>query len=250
MSDGARLLLIGAGGLGSPLSLALAADPAVAAITLIDPDAVELSNLHRQILLSTTAIGEPKVMAAATLLQRRCSRLQQALPSLRITARAERLTADNSTALLRQHDLVIDGSDDLDTKFLVNDTACALAMPALIGGIVRFAGQLQTIWPGAACYRCLFEEPPPPGSAVSCQQAGVLGPACGLVAGLMAHEAVAILQRRPRYAGAVLTLDLLRWQQRRIPLTRRPGCAACGAGPAIGPGSQDGRKIDSPAGPP
>lgn len=242
MSDGARLLVVGAGGLGSPLSLALAADPAVAKISLIDPDVVELSNLHRQILLSTATLGQPKVQAAAAMLTRRSPRAQGTSPSLRIHARAERLTDDNCLDLLRDHDLVIDGSDDLHTKFRVNDAACALGKVALIGGIVRFVGQLQTIWPGAACYRCLFEDPPPPGSAISCQQAGVLGPACGLVAGLMAQEVRAILRRQPAYAGAVLTLDLLRWQKRRIALSPRPDCPACGHAPshAIGVG-----KIDS-----
>jgi len=231
MSEGARLLLVGAGGLGSPLALALACEPRIAQITLIDPDTVELSNLHRQILLSTAALGRPKVDAAAETLHRRCPRLQGAPPTLRIATRAERLTAKNGAALLRQHDLVIEGSDDLHTKFLVNDTACALGMPALIGGVVRFSGQLQTVWPGSACYRCLFEEPPPPDSVVSCQQAGVLGPACGLVAGLMAQEALAILEGQPRSAGAVLTLDLLTFAQRRIRLAPRADCSACRSAP-------------------
>ena len=232
MSDGARLLIVGAGGLGSPLALALAGDPAVAQISLIDPDVVEVSNLHRQILLSTATLGQPKVHAAAAMLAQRSPRAHGLSPSLAIHALADRLTDDNCVHLLREHDLVIDGSDDLQTKFRVNDAACALGKVALIGGIVRFAGQVQTIWPGAACYRCLFEEPPPPGSAQSCQQAGVLGPACGLVAGLMAQEVRAILIRRPRYAGAVLTLDLLRWRMRRIALSRRADCPACGHTPS------------------
>lgn len=245
MNNGARLLIVGAGGLGSPLALALAAEPCVAQITLLDADVVELSNLHRQILLTTAQLGKPKVDAALATLSRRCSRLTTADPSLCIVPRAERLTPKNSQSLFADHDLVIDGSDDLDTKFLVNDTACAAGKPALIGGIVRFSGQLQTVWPGSACYRCLFEEPPPPGSALSCQQAGVLGPACGVVAGLMAHEALAILRGQPRLAAAVLTLDLLRWQQRRICLSQRPDCSACAAAPA----AVRGRKIDSLASP-
>ncbi len=251
MNSGARLLLVGVGGLGSPLALALAAAPQVTQLTLLDPDVVEISNLHRQILLSGASLGQPKVTAAAAMLRRRSPRAGSTVPALQLQTHAARLSPDNSRALLAEHDLVIDGSDDLATKFLVSDTARALGRPALIGGIVRFSGQLQTIWPGAACYRCLFEAPPPEGSALSCQQAGVLGPACGLVAGLMADEALAILHGRPRYAGAVLTLDLLRGQRRLIRLTPRPDCPACLASQTQDPeGSADCAtgKIDSPSG--
>ena len=227
MSSGARLLLVGVGGLGSPLALALAAAPEVASLTLLDPDVVEISNLHRQILLSGAALGQPKVEAAAAMLRRRSPRAASPSPTLSLRPLQARLCPENSRELFAQHDLIIDGSDDLATKFLVSDTACATARPALIGGIVRFAGQLQTVMPGVACYRCLFEEPPPPDRVLSCQNGGVLGPSCGLVAGLMATEALAILAGRPRYAGAVLTLDLLAGQRRRIRLSPRPDCPAC-----------------------
>lgn len=251
MSSGSRILLVGVGGLGSPLALVLAAAPQVTRLTLLDPDVVEISNLHRQILLSGSALGQPKVVAAAAMLQRRCGRTESSPAALDLQTLPTRLNTENSHALFREHDLVIDGSDDLATKFLVNDTARALGQPALIGGIVRFSGQLQTIWPGAACYRCLFEEPPPEGSALSCQQAGVLGPACGLVAGLMAEEALAILAGQPRYAGAVLTLDLLAGRHRRIRLSPRPDCPACLAAPdraMVGAPHSATGKIDSAIG--
>ena len=159
---------------------------------------------------------------------------------------AVRLDADCAPALIGAHDLVIEGSDDLATKFLVNDVARRLGIPAVIGGVVRFSGQIVTVLPTRTrkplgspemfvssaelpsepppgCYRCLFEEPPEPGLAATCQQAGVLGPACGLVGGLMAAEAVRILTGvPPLYAGVVLTLDLLRWRLRRVPLGPRP----------------------------
>ncbi len=228
-----RVLVIGAGGLGSPVALALtggppAAGPArLAGLTLIDADVVELSNLHRQLLHGERDLGRRKVDSAADRLAARgvpCERL------------AQRLDAECAPALIAAHDLVVEGSDDLGTKFLVNDLALRLGVPAVIGGVVRFSGQIVTVLPAGAaggpvgCYRCLFEEPPPDGTATSCQQAGVLGPACGLVGGLMAAEAMRILTgAAPLYAGAVLTLDLLRWRLRQIKLPPRPGCPACAA---------------------
>lgn len=236
-----RVLLIGAGGLGSPVALALTqprgahvveAHPPLTGLTIVDPDVVELSNLHRQLLHGDGDLGRRKVDSAADRLAARgaglvCERL------------ALRLDADNAPALFGRHDLVIEGSDDLATKFLVNDVTLRLGIPAVIGGVVRFSGQIVTVMPrrGDApsepqrgCYRCLFEEPPEPGLAATCQQAGVLGPACGLVGGLMAAEAARILAGAPPlYAGTVLTLDLLRWRLRRIHLGPRPDCAACAA---------------------
>jgi molybdopterin/thiamine biosynthesis adenylyltransferase len=143
---------------------------------------------------------------------------------------SRKLHTDNAAKLLREHDIVIEGSDDLYTKFLVNDYALALGLPAVIGGVVRFAGQVLTVWPGAACYRCLFEAPPEPGVAQSCQEAGVLGPACGVVAGIMADEALRILDGDgPRLSGTLLSLDLGSWQLRRVAIGRRHDCRACAA---------------------
>lgn len=223
----ASVLLIGAGGLGSPVALSLAASSRVGQLTLVDPDRVELSNLHRQILLQEADLGRPKVRAAADTL---AAQPRVASGQLRLVLHEARLKPDNAESLLAGHQLVIEGSDDLETKFLVSDCAVRCKVPAIIGGVVRWSGQLMTVWPpgASACYRCLFEEPPPPGSALTCQQAGVLGPACGLVGGLMATEALLALRGTPELAGALLTVDLLGWRLRRVPIGRRPDCPACG----------------------
>lgn len=229
-----RVLVIGAGGLGSPVALALTGGPTagparLSGLTLIDADVVEVSNLHRQLLHGERDVGRRKVDSAA-------DRLAARAPALPCERLAQRLDAECAPALIAAHDLVVEGSDDLGTKFLVNDLALRLGVPAVIGGVVRFSGQIVTVVPpGVAsrplgCYRCLFEEPPPAGTAATCQQSGVLGPACGLVGGLMAAEALRILAgATPLYAGAVLTLDLLRWRLRQIKLPPRPDCPACAA---------------------
>jgi molybdopterin/thiamine biosynthesis adenylyltransferase len=219
-----RVLLVGAGGLGSPVALALAAAPGarLSRITVLDPDRVELSNLHRQLLHGEGDLGRLKVDSAAARLRR---------PGLEIRALPERLEARSAPALFAEHDLVIEGSDDLVTKFLVNDEAIGAGVPALIGGVVQWSGQVLCVHPGrpAACYRCLFEEPPGEEADVpTCQRAGVLGPACGVVGGLMATEALRILRGEPpRHAGALLSMDLLSWRIRRVAPRPRPGCAAC-----------------------
>ena len=220
-----RVLLVGAGGLGSPVALALyAARPAaLRSITVLDPDRVELSNLHRQLLHGERDLGRLKVDSATERLRR---------DGLCVRGLPERLAADNAPALLAEHDLVIEGSDDLATKFLVNDAALAASVPALIGGVVQWRGQVLCVHPGvaAACYRCLFEEPPSPDEDIAtCQRSGVLGPACGVVGGLMASEALRLLRgEAPRHAGALLSIDLLSWRIRRLGPRPRPGCPACG----------------------
>lgn len=237
MSKGKRVLVVGVGGLGSPVALSLADSSAVSRLTLIDPDRVELSNLHRQLLLRDGDLGALKVVAAADALRARRprSRAKKGGDWLEIVGLPRRLGLDNVTRLFREHDLIIEGSDDLPTKFLVNDYACALRVPAVIGGVVRFSGQVMTVWPGAGCYRCLFEDPPEAGLAASCSQAGVLGPACGVVAGFMSIEAQRILAGelgspgRPELAGCMMTLDLSRWQLRRVAVGRRADCSACGS---------------------
>lgn len=235
----ARVLVIGAGGLGSPVALALAASPErPAVLTLIDPDRVELSNLHRQLLHGEGDLGRPKVESGAERLR---ATARASGGELEIRALAARLDPERAPALFAEHDLVIEGSDDLDTKFLVNDTALACGVPAIIGGVVQWRGQVLGVLPRprsasgepgpppAGCYRCLFEAPPPEGEVATCQQSGVLGPACGVVGGVMAAEALRLLRgQRPVHAGALLLIDLLRFRVRRLPLRPRPGCPACG----------------------
>ena len=247
MSKGRRVLIVGVGGLGSPVALALAESAAIAKLTLIDPDRVELSNLHRQLLLRDGDLGMQKASAAADTLRARRPRARARArgDGMELVPLARKLSHENAAKLFREHDLIIEGSDDLHTKFLVNDYALALRVPAVIGGVVRFAGQVLTVWPGAACYRCLFEAPPEAGLAVSCQQAGVLGPACGVVAGIMADEALRIISggggggdgdggEGPRLAGTLLSLDLHSWQLRRVAIGRRSDCSACFRAAATG----------------
>jgi adenylyltransferase/sulfurtransferase len=166
-------------------------------------------------------LGRPKVESAAATLGRTA-------PWLRVRQLPLRLSEDNAAEILAGWQVVIEGSDSIATKFLVSDRAVSLGIPAVIGGVVRFSGQVMTVVRGAACYRCLFEEPPqeaPP----SCQQAGVLGPSCGVVGALQASEALRILSGcPPRYAGGVLTIDLLAGRFRTVPVSPRPGCPACG----------------------
>jgi molybdopterin-synthase adenylyltransferase len=213
-----RVLVIGAGGLGCPALLALA--PHVGAVGIVDDDVVELSNLNRQILHRTEDVGRPKVQSARDAVRRR-------FPSLSVETLRARVDADNVDAVVRGWDVVVDGTDSFDAKFLIND-ACVRAAIALVhGGVVRFSGQLMSVVRGSACYRCLFEAPPPPGVAPSCQDAGIIGAFAGVIGGLMADEALAILDGAPRLAGTMLIVDGLEDRRRRVAVRPRPGCDAC-----------------------
>ena len=218
----ARVVIIGVGGLGSPAAMALA-DAGVGTIGLVDPDRVEPSNLHRQPLYGDADIGRLKVEAAAAHLQSRH-------PRLRIEAAAVRFAAGAAT-LLADFDLVVDGTDSVGAKFAVNDAAVAAGIPLCHAGAIGWQAQLLTILPGTtACYRCLFEEPPPPDEVPSCQEAGVLGPAVVLAGSLQAAEAVRLLGgMSPLFADRLLVIDTRSGSWRRIAVTRRPGCPACGS---------------------
>jgi len=214
---GSRVLVIGAGGLGCPALLALA--PHVGTLGIVDDDIVELSNLNRQILHRTEDVGHPKVQSARDAVRRRFA-----------TANVETLRArvepDNVDAVVRGWDVVLDGTDSFDAKFLINDGCVRAGIPLVHGGVVRFVGQLMSVVPGSACYRCLFEAPPPRGVAPSCQEAGIVGAFAGVIGALMAEEALAILDGRPRLAGTLLVVDGLEDRRRRITIRQRPGCEA------------------------
>ncbi|HXU69166.1 MAG TPA: HesA/MoeB/ThiF family protein [Polyangia bacterium] len=214
---GSRVLVIGAGGLGCPALLALA--PHVGTLGIVDDDIVELSNLNRQILHRTEDVGHPKVQSARDAVRRRFA-----------TANVETLRArvepDNVDAVVRGWDVVLDGTDSFDAKFLINDGCVRAGIPLVHGGVVRFVGQLMSVVPGSACYRCLFEAPPPRGVAPSCQEAGIVGAFAGVIGALMADEALAILEGRPTLAGAMLVVDGLEDRRRRISVRPRPGCEA------------------------
>ena len=209
-------VLVGVGGLGCPLALALAS---AGRLVLVDDDTVDLSNLARQVLFRTEDVGRPKVLAARDALLRR------GVPAARVEAVAARFTEDSARALLHDADVVCDGSDNLETKFLVNDACVAAGRRFVIAGVLRSSGQVFAVRPGVdACYRCLFEAPPP--DAPSCGDAGVLGTTCATVAGWQARAALALAGGDDPHdlVGRLLLLP----DARRISLRPRAGCAACG----------------------
>jgi molybdopterin-synthase adenylyltransferase len=215
-----RVLVVGAGGLGCPALLALGAR--VEEVGIVDDDVVELSNLNRQILHRTRDIGRPKVESAAEALRAR-------FPSLRATPIRTRVTADNARSLFAGWDVVIDGTDSIEAKFLINDHCRFSSVPLVHGGCIRYSGQVMSIVPGSACYRCLFEAPPPPGAAPSCSEAGILGAFAGVIGALQAKEALAILDGKPEWAGAMLVVDGKSGRRRRVNVRPRPGCETCEA---------------------
>jgi molybdopterin/thiamine biosynthesis adenylyltransferase len=217
VSPKARVLVIGAGGLGCPALLALA--PRVHTVGIADHDRVEVSNLNRQILHRTADVGRLKVQSARDALLRR-------FPSLNVETLRARVEPDNADAVVRGWDVVIDGTDSFDAKFLINDACVRAGVPLVHGGVVRFIGQLMSVVPGSACYRCLFEAPPPRGIAPSCQEAGIVGAFAGVIGALMADEALAILDGKPRLAGTLLVVDGLEDHRRRVALKPRTGCEA------------------------
>jgi molybdopterin-synthase adenylyltransferase len=219
-------VIVGLGGLGCPLALALAS---AGRLVLVDDDAVELSNLARQILYRTEDVGRSKVVAAADALVRR------GVPASRLEAVRARFDEDTALPLLHDADVVCDGSDNLATKFLVNDACVARGRTFVIGGVLREAGQLFPVRPGIdACYRCLFEAPPD--EAPSCGDAGVLGPTCGVVAGWQARAALALASGDDHHSvlGKLWLFDRGP-APRAVRLRRRTGCAACGREEQLSP---------------
>jgi len=224
----ARVLVVGAGGLGAPLALYLAAG-GIGTIGLVDDDVVELSNLQRQIIHGTTRIGQDKVVSAAAA-------LAELNPLVQVRQHAMRLDGGNVAALIAQYDLVCDGSDNFPTRYLLAD-ACALGQRTLVSASVsRFEGQLSTFKPhhGGPCYRCLYPAPPPPGTTPSCAEAGVLGAVTGVMGTLQATEAIKeVLQLGEGLSGRVLVWDALAMRFHSIRLKPDPDCPLCGAHPSI-----------------
>jgi molybdopterin-synthase adenylyltransferase len=221
----AAVAVVGAGGLGSPALLYLAA-AGVGRITVVDDDRVSLDNLQRQVLHDTGTVGEAKVHGALR-------RIDALNPDVRVRAVERRLDAENARDILRGHDLVLDGSDNFATKFAVNDACVELGICAVIGGILRFDGQVVVVPPGGPCYRCLFHDEPPPGQVPTCSAAGVLGPVAGVVGSLQASEALRhILGVGAAQTGRVLTVDLLDPRLRSVPFAPDPECPACRRRPA------------------
>ena len=223
-----KILVIGAGGLGSPAALYLAA-AGIGTLGLVDGDMVDLSNLQRQILHATATVGLPKVESGHKT-------LAALNPEITIKTYRHNVAAENIMPLISEYDVVLDGSDNFATRFLVND-ACYFAKKTLISGsMFRFEGQLTTIKPheGYPCYRCLYPEPPPAGLVPNCQEAGVLGVLAGTIGILQASEAIKeILGIGETLADRLLIYDALEMKFRKVSRPKAPDCPLCGANPTI-----------------
>lgn len=223
----ARVCVIGAGGLGSPVLLYLAA-AGVGQLTFIESDVVELSNLHRQPLYKTEDIGQPKASIALR-------RLQALNPDIEIQAVQDRLAVHNAFGYLKGQDLVVETSDNFPTKFLVNDACYLLGIPLVLGGLLRFEGTVMSIQPNfTPCYRCIFHAPPPEDQVQNCAQAGVLGAMAGIVGSWQAAEALLVLTgiRKTTFQG-ITQFDLLSGKTRQIALHSNTDCPLCGERPHI-----------------
>jgi molybdopterin/thiamine biosynthesis adenylyltransferase len=220
-----RVLVIGAGGLGAPLLLYLAA-AGVGTLGIVDDDTVELSNLQRQIIHATARLGRPKVESAGAAIR--------ALdPAIALELHPERLDARNVDRLVAAYDLIADGSDNFATRYLVNDACVRAAKPFVSGALLRFEGQLSTFKPHAGpahpCYRCLFPEAPPAGTTPRCEEAGILGAVAGVIGTLQATEVVKeLLGLGTSLSGSLLIYDALDTRFYRVRVARDPHCPGCG----------------------
>ena len=225
---GAKVLVVGAGGLGSPLLLYLAA-AGIGTLGIVDDDVVDLSNLQRQIIHPTESIGSLKVESARNT-------LRHVNPEVKVVLHAERLGDSNARALVDAYDLVADGSDNFATRYLLNDTCFRARKPLVGAALAPFEGQLSTfkayLGPPHPCYRCLFREPPPPDSVPRCETAGILGAIAGVMGTLQATEVLKeILGIGESLSGSLLIYDALRAGFQKIKLPRDPDCPTCGAKP-------------------
>jgi len=223
----ASVFMVGAGGLGSPAGFYLAA-AGVGRIGVADGDKVELSNLQRQILHAHKDLGRPKALSAK-------ESMEALNPDVQVEVYEERLTSQNIMELIQDYDIVIDGSDNFPTRYLVNDACVLSGKPLVSGAVFRFEGQLTTILPGAGpCYRCLYEEPPPPELVPSCQEAGILGVLPGIIGVLQATEVLKyILGQGELLCGKLLLFNALSMEFRRLSYPKNPHCPLCGEKPTI-----------------
>ncbi|MFH1542641.1 MAG: molybdopterin-synthase adenylyltransferase MoeB [bacterium] len=223
----AKVLVIGAGGLGSPVAAYLTG-AGVGTLGIVDSDEVELNNLHRQIIYSTDDIGRKKVEAAK-------QRLDKANPDVKIVPHVLRLTSDNIMGVIKDYDIIVDGTDNFPARYLIND-ACVLAKKTLVhGAFFRFEGQAMVIKPGEGpCYRCMFSEPPPPGAVPSCQEAGVLGALAGVIGLIQATETLKlILGIGEPLIGKLIIFNSLDMGFRKVKVPKDPKCPVCGEQPTI-----------------
>jgi len=223
----AKVLIIGAGGLGCPAALYLAA-AGVGTIGIVDNDCVEVSNLQRQIAHFTRDINVSKVESAA-------EKMSAINPDITVKTYKDFLCADNISSIIEGYDFIIDGTDNFPTKFLVNDACVFMGIPFSHGGILRFNGQTMTVVPGeSACYRCSFRQPPPPDAVPSCAQAGVLGAIAGMLGTIQAAEALKYITGVGELlTNGLLTFDARTMTFRKIHLARQKSCPLCGEEPSI-----------------
>lgn len=222
----ASVLLIGAGGLGSPLAMYLAA-AGIGKIGIVDFDDVDITNLHRQLLHGHDDIGRPKVDSAEDT-------IREINPDAEIVKIARHINSENAMEIAEEFDILIDGTDNFPTRYLINDLGVLMDKPVVHGSIFMFDGQVTTFLPGQGCYRCLYPAPPPPGMVPSCAEAGVLGVLPGIVGSLMATEAIKLIlgQGKP-LVNRLLMVDALDMDMRTVKIRKDPNCPACGENPTV-----------------
>jgi sulfur-carrier protein adenylyltransferase/sulfurtransferase len=238
----ARVLCVGAGGLGSPLALYLSA-AGIGTLGLVDFDRVDTTNLHRQVLYGTNDVGRWKLDAAQ-------QRIESMNPHVTVVSHAARLTAANALEILRDYDVVADGTDNFGARYLVNDASVVLGKPNVYASVYRFEGQVSVFWAGhGPCYRCLYPDPPEPGLVPSCAEGGVLGVLPGLVGLIQATEVLKLLLRIGEpLIGRLLLVDALGMKFREVKLRRNPDCRRCGAGANPSLGDEAGEPCAVPSG--
>lgn len=223
---GSSVLIVGAGGLGSPIAIYLAL-AGVGKIGIVDFDVVEISNLQRQILHQEKDIGRPKVESAReTLLDYN--------PALEVVIHEEPITSGNAMDIIPNYDVIVNGADNFQARYLVNDASYLAGKPLVDGSILLFDGQASTYIPGRGCYRCIFPEPPPPGEVPSCAEAGVLGALPGMIGTIQATEVIKVLLGIGEpLAGRLLIIDALAMDFRVLKVRRNPDCPLCGDNPTV-----------------
>jgi sulfur-carrier protein adenylyltransferase/sulfurtransferase len=222
-----RVLVIGAGGLGSPALMYLAA-AGVGTLGIVEFDEVDESNLQRQVIHGQSDIGKPKAESAK-------ESIHEVNPFVDVVIHGERLTNDNVMQIFAGYDLIVDGTDNFATRYMVNDAAVLLGKPYVWGSIFRFDGQASVFWAEhGPCYRCLYPEPPPPGMVPSCAEGGVLGVLCASVGSIQVNEAIKLLTGIGEpLLGSLVVYDALEMEHRKLAVRKDPDCAICGTNPTV-----------------